>query len=162
MILMALQDQQELLLNTTPFYREIVDESDVYIDVPKSIKRRAPAPRVFEAKKNVKAAKEAQNIVAQDLPVPQRHRLRRVSTAPIGNRSCADTISPEQRRHLDNLAPSNLATSPKQTRFANVKIKSVGGGARRASSGGPGSADQKGKGTKDSGAVNESTPLLDS
>ncbi|EAA65619.1 hypothetical protein AN0789.2 [Aspergillus nidulans FGSC A4] len=78
--------------------------------------------------------------------------LRRSSTAPLAKTGLISTIPPEQRQQLDNLAPSNLARSPKQTRFPFVKIKRAGSGRASDTANGVG---------KDSGAVaDENTPLL--
>ncbi|KAL4947700.1 hypothetical protein BDW69DRAFT_177915 [Aspergillus filifer] len=91
--------------------------------------------------------------------VPSNKTLRRASTAPD-----MSAITPEQRHHLDHLAPSNLAKKPKQTRFPFVRIKMVdetelqwdGAGA------GPGVADGNGNGRKGSTGegADENTPLL--
>ena len=110
---------------------------------------------------------------------PKGHTLRRVSTAPATQIGRFDAITSEQRRHLDHLAPSNLAHSPKQTRYTNVKIKRAqvdrvkdnrGGEDREIGStaeqgpvvNSPQSkvGTQKQRTTKDSGADDESTPLL--
>ncbi|KAL4973408.1 hypothetical protein BDW66DRAFT_168690 [Aspergillus desertorum] len=81
-------------------------------------------------------------------PALDTRTLRRSSTAPLAKTGLINSITPEQRHQLDNLAPSNLARSPKQISFPFVKIKRAGRGT----------ADCVGK---DSGAVaDENTPLL--
>ncbi|KAL4818496.1 hypothetical protein BDW67DRAFT_8021 [Aspergillus spinulosporus] len=117
---------------------EIIDESDRHEPSPKSsfpaIKRQPSLPTP-----------------AQALTLDAR-TLRRSSTAPLAKTGLVSSITPEQRQQLDNLAPSNLARSPKQTRFPFVKIKRAGSGQASNTADGVG---------KDSGAVaDENTPLL--
>ncbi|KAL3477210.1 hypothetical protein BJX99DRAFT_127691 [Aspergillus californicus] len=115
---------------------EIIDESDIH-DRPSS--RPAPPPA----------------------EVPAR-TLRRASTLPTIKPGYGASITPEQRHQLDHLAPSNLARSPKQTRFPFVKIKRgkdhAGGrdGGQAANGGG-----EDGRGSNSKGA-DEQTPLLGS
>ncbi|KAL5337252.1 hypothetical protein BJX70DRAFT_370341 [Aspergillus crustosus] len=93
---------------------EIIDESDVNKDTP-----TAAAPS-FD---------------------PGSRTLRRASTAPIAKPGYINSISPEQRQQFDNLAPSNLASSPKQTRFPFVRIKRLAKQSGAAM--GPGTADER-------------------
>ncbi|KAL4863481.1 hypothetical protein BDV12DRAFT_26959 [Aspergillus spectabilis] len=104
---------------------EIIDESDIHQNGQKPAER-PPQPRKFSA--------------------PDNRTLRRTSTGPIAKPGYINSITPEQRHHLDHLAPSNLAKSPKQTRFPFVKIK------RTAKD------DRTGKGP---GIMDENTPLLE-
>ncbi|KAL4876858.1 hypothetical protein BJY04DRAFT_210363 [Aspergillus karnatakaensis] len=103
---------------------EIIDESDIHGN-SSTPAERPPQPRKFSA--------------------PDNRTLRRASTAPIAKPGYINSITPEQKHHFDNLAPSNLAKSPKQTRFPFVSIK----------------RSTKGAQAKGSGA-DERTPLLDS
>ncbi|ORY10949.1 hypothetical protein BCR34DRAFT_484856 [Clohesyomyces aquaticus] len=129
---------------------EIIDESDVFIDVHKAIRRMAPAPRTRVPKGAV---------VTDDHHPSERHLnadtsngLIKVSTAPehrkpsdSANDKGASTImmrrrssghgsidhstlvlrsdDPEVKQHLKHLGPSNAANRPKQTRINTVKIK---------------------------------------
>ncbi|KAL4751098.1 hypothetical protein BDW72DRAFT_203342 [Aspergillus terricola var. indicus] len=117
---------------------EIIDESDRHEPSPK------PTFPAVERQPSLPAPAPALALDART--------LRRSSTAPLAKPGLMSSITPEQRQQLDNLAPSNLARSPKQTRFPFVKIKRAGSG--RASD----TVDEVGK---DSGAVaDENTPLL--
>ncbi|KAL3488363.1 hypothetical protein BJX62DRAFT_180532 [Aspergillus germanicus] len=130
----ALEDVVEELIG-----EEIVDESDIpegsqKPTVPTPITNRAP-PAQFS-----------------DIPPPSNRTLRRSSTAPLVKSGYINAITPEQRQHLDNLAPSNLASSPKQTRFPFVKIKR---GSQRENKGQNGNRVTGGDESTD-----ERTPLL--
>jgi metal transporter CNNM len=133
---------------------EIVDESDVFIDVHKAIRRLHPAPRYRLGKGEIVSAAESnltsqsENHLSVDIesmsdrahsrsasvdlakspPVPGSTILmrRRSSGAePFALRS----NGPEMRQHLKHLGPSNLASRPKSTRINTVKIKpGVAGG----------------------------------
>ncbi|KAL4924379.1 uncharacterized protein BDV17DRAFT_212734 [Aspergillus undulatus] len=101
---------------------EIIDESDLHdTNQPKPLEQQA----FTSATSN-----------------PSNRQLRRASTAPD-----MSAITPEQRHHLDHLAPSNLARKPKQTRFPFVKIKR----SESPSLGGDGNAEI---------SADERTPLL--
>ncbi|KAL5042793.1 hypothetical protein BDW71DRAFT_133448 [Aspergillus fruticulosus] len=117
---------------------EIIDESDRHEDLPKPT-----APAV-----------QRRPSVPPPTPAVDTRTLRRSSTAPLAKSGLINAITPEQRQQLDNLAPSNLARSPKQTRFPFVKIKRAGSGSTWA-------RNTAGDAGKDSGAVaDENTPLL--
>ncbi|KAL6238996.1 hypothetical protein BDW75DRAFT_178670 [Aspergillus navahoensis] len=119
---------------------EIIDESDKHEDLPE------PTPPPVRRHPSLPAP-------ALALALDSR-TLRRSSTAPLAKTGLINAITPEQRQQLDNLAPSNLARSPKQTRFPFVKIKRAGSISVRAS-------DTAGRVGKASGAVaDEDTPLL--
>ncbi|KAJ4371764.1 cell agglutination protein Mam3 [Didymella sp. IMI 355093] len=124
---------------------EIIDESDVFIDVHKAIRRMTPAPRTRVPKGAVlldgsRKPSEAQVIDGEtdteqdggprkmsmpeqgDSLRPATFMLRRRST---GNRS-TDPLradDPEVMKHLKHLGPSNAANRPKSTRINTVKIK---------------------------------------
>lgn len=130
---------------------EIVDESDVFIDVQKAIRRGVPAARTrFPKEKAPPAATDvAVNGNAPDLidinegEALDHKDLQRVSTldapprdsaAPqrrlSANGSLADgrplkklTNSEDIKEQFKHLGPSNLASRPKQTRYLSVKIK---------------------------------------
>lgn len=126
---------------------EIIDESDVFVDVHKAIRRLTPAPRNRFAKHappaDVKLPKSHTDLV--DISEDQTLKvtdLRRVSTTEAdahkpsaGQRrlsgSSVATDSKTKRggnrddvkEHLKHLGPSNLASRPKTTRYSSVKIK---------------------------------------
>ena len=128
--------------------REIVDESDVYVDVHKAIRRKMPAPKyrvpkgeiLTEPDKDIGEAEE--NLI--DLGEEQKDQppgLRRMLTpdgiktvkasgdqAPSVRRTSSVTDASKHKDHRDrdqlkNLGPSNLASRPRQTRYNTVKIK---------------------------------------
>ncbi|KAL1801336.1 hypothetical protein ACET3X_001678 [Alternaria dauci] len=127
---------------------EIIDESDVFIDVHKAIRRMAPAPRARVPRGKVvtdisRKPSEAQAVdTASDsepngktalrktsLPeMPEGHPkpsflLRRRSSGSKGGVSPLRTDDPTIIQHLKHLGPSNVAARPKQTRINTVKIK---------------------------------------
>ncbi|KAL2813634.1 hypothetical protein BDW59DRAFT_30219 [Aspergillus cavernicola] len=117
---------------------EIIDESDTYEHVQGPTEQPARLP---------------------NFPIPINRTLRRASTAPISKSGHNNPITPEQRHQLDHLAPSNLAKSPKQTRFPFVKIK----GSREVETQQEShDAEPNGGGVavKGSGTGDENTPLL--
>ncbi|KAJ5522805.1 hypothetical protein N7513_013378 [Penicillium frequentans] len=135
---------------------EIIDESDVFIDVHKAIRRMAPAPKSRVPKgKIVEEPPMASSVVdgeqigedgtistsashASDLfrrrssvEAPQpRFQLRK--HADDNNTGTPDVwitqrgATDEIREHLKHLGPSNLASRPRQTRYNTVKIKRSG------------------------------------
>ncbi|KAI4950030.1 hypothetical protein J4E91_004686 [Alternaria rosae] len=127
---------------------EIIDESDVFIDVHKAIRRMAPAPRARVPRGKVitdvpRKLSEAQAVDSEtdaeqngkpaprktSLPdMPERHPkpsfiLRRRSSGSKGTGSPLRSDDPTVMQHLKHLGPSNVATRPKQTRINTVKIK---------------------------------------
>lgn len=143
---------------------EIIDESDVYVDVHKAIRRLAPAPRMRVPKGQVVA--DASNSLIKGPEVnlididedttlspldlqkkprytdatPPKTNGHEYSSSPrrsaphLGRRSSggspAGEFKPpgrsntgEIREQLKHLGPSNLASRPKTTRWASVKIK---------------------------------------
>ncbi|KAG9240740.1 hypothetical protein BJ878DRAFT_524540 [Calycina marina] len=124
---------------------EIIDESDVYIDVHKAIRRIAPAPKATQRLQTVVGSTENGHArhnsedqlvdVSEEAPLsikdirspaistrePTATFLRRASggsesVAVRGNMT-------DMREHLKHLGPSNLASRPKTTRYQTVKIK---------------------------------------
>ncbi|KAI1610388.1 hemolysin [Exophiala viscosa] len=135
---------------------EIVDESDVFVDVHKAIRRAIPAPsrripkthRVAEQPATAAPADlvdidEGETLDAAELQKAktadpaQKSKIfanvRRRSSAgnSLGDgrpgqkasRASTDDVLKEQLRHLGHLGPSNLASRPRTTRYATVKIK---------------------------------------
>lgn len=136
--------------------REIIDESDVFIDVHKAIRRMAPAPKSRVPKgKIVEEPPMATSLTDGELdgtptssPVPTnrssdpprrrssveapppRFQLRRQnadqSSDPHDSWFTQRGATDEIREHLKHLGPSNLASRPRQTRYTSVKIKRHG------------------------------------
>lgn len=125
---------------------EIVDESDVFIDVHKAIRRMTPAPRtrVPRHTQEIKPLRpavpelvdisehqpldtsELQKETAQDNEVVKVHsNVRRMSGNSVGVdvRAKQRQNFEEAKEHLKHIGPSNLASRPKTTRYASVKIK---------------------------------------
>jgi metal transporter CNNM len=123
---------------------EIIDESDVYIDVHKAIRRLAPAPKARPAKKDstsmtlintedvartgrmgsVGGPSEAGALSSS--PRAATFLLRRASSGPDGQLVSAVPYKAnfdEVRETLRHLGPSNPATNPRNTRSTAVKIK---------------------------------------
>ena len=129
---------------------EIIDESDVFVDVHKAIRRLAPAPKQkFHRHPSLeptithdsaKEASEDEPLLGPDSrkasftnggPQPPTSVLvrRKSSTASANSRDGNQHAIPvrqstaEMREHLRHLGPSNVATRPRATKFASVKIK---------------------------------------
>jgi metal transporter CNNM len=124
---------------------EIIDESDVFIDVHKAIRRMAPAPRSRVPRGKVitdVSRKPSEQVVLDgasqpngDAPrklslpetsenVPQTSFLmRRRSSGNKGSMEPLRSDDPEVYQHLRHLGPSNAANRPKSTRINTVKIK---------------------------------------
>jgi metal transporter CNNM len=128
--------------------REIIDESDVFIDVHKAIRRMAPAPRARVPRGKIvsDALRKPSEAHATDTEtdgemngqpalrnkslsdVPEGHPkpslvLRRRSSGSKTGMSPFRSDDPAVLEHLKHLGPSNAATRPKQTRINTVKIK---------------------------------------
>jgi metal transporter CNNM len=129
--------------------REIIDESDVFVDVHKAIRRMAPAPysRVpkgrFVEEPPVIPAQGPLVDIGGDSPATTGHSMdrRRSSVeAPLARYQLRRSLGDKERNstdgyitrlgstddireHLKHLGPSNLASRPRQTRYQNVKIK---------------------------------------
>lgn len=122
---------------------EIVDESDVFVDVHKAIRRMAPAPRHKYPRINLTSATpKASNAelikIAEDEPIDSKALARTKSNEDANGRDVRRSsgvsvhMNPrlsskanidEVKEHLKHLGPSNLASRPKTTRYASVKIK---------------------------------------
>lgn len=123
---------------------EIIDESDVFVDVHKAIRRMTPAPksrvpkhRVVEdpammgegellnadGEQSVHSSRRRSSVEAPpprfQLRVPNYDKDPASSSRWITHVGTTDEI----REHLKHLGPSNLASRPRQTRYQNVKIK---------------------------------------
>ncbi|KAI4271788.1 MAG: hypothetical protein LQ337_005755 [Flavoplaca oasis] len=136
---------------------EIIDESDVYIDVHKAIRRTNLAPKTKIGKQGVVAEPETDIAQAEedlidlgDENKPQHKALQRTATGELaanGTTSDKAKPNPNLRRtssiasvtkdghpkpltnvdQFRHLGPSNLASRPRQTRYNTVKIKPGGG-----------------------------------
>ncbi|KAJ5619833.1 hypothetical protein N7510_003817 [Penicillium lagena] len=130
---------------------EIIDESDVFIDVHKAIRRMAPAPRARVPKGKIveEPPITARSLTEDELVDLERtDPLARKKSEPIRRRSSVEApptrfqlripdsnatstdgwvtqrgTTDEIREHLKHLGPSNLASRPRQTRYSAVKIK---------------------------------------
>ncbi|RHZ53456.1 hypothetical protein CDV55_102369 [Aspergillus turcosus] len=136
---------------------EIIDESDVFIDVHKAIRRMAPAPKSRVPKGRIveeppmislEPAGSPQETDGQsrmpsvdrrrssvEAPPPRFHMRLQTSDKNsdstdgfLTHRGTTDEI----REHLKHLGPSNLASRPRQTRYQNVKIKRASGSPSRS------------------------------
>ncbi|EED23113.1 DUF21 and CBS domain protein (Mam3), putative [Talaromyces stipitatus ATCC 10500] len=129
---------------------EIIDESDVFIDVHKAIRRLAPAPkarvpkgRIVEEPPSLPNTTVDDHNANLDLSKVQSagsepRRLSSTVVQPLGPKFTLRNNfgAPEQlvvkrgtdeiREHLKHLGPSNLASRPRQTRYQTVKIKAPG------------------------------------
>ena len=128
---------------------EIIDESDVFVDVHKAIRRMAPAPKQ-RFKRNVlelsythdsyvdgKDGGEGEQLLDKDSTPSRRGSQingvppstflvrRKSSTAsdPSNQPVQIRTSTAEMREHLKHLGPSNAASHPRSTKFSSVKIK---------------------------------------
>jgi metal transporter CNNM len=127
---------------------EIIDESDVFVDVHKAIRRIAPAPKSRFGKYGHEHAHsdregDGKDVGDENSPllgpphkadVPRKAMqttflMRRRSSA--ASDSTHATLKPvairgsttEMKQHLKHLGPSNAASRPKTTKFSAVKIK---------------------------------------
>ncbi|KAL1976209.1 hypothetical protein VTN31DRAFT_2491 [Thermomyces dupontii] len=122
---------------------EIIDESDVFIDVHKAIRRLSPAPKARVPKGQIVQERPTLTVYTADeedgsngppaegpprrtssglnqIPAP-RFSVRNKPDAP--HEILTKRGTEEVREHLKHLGPSNLASRPRQTRYQNVKIK---------------------------------------
>ena len=129
--------------------REIIDESDVYVDVHKAIRRAHPAPKARIQRKDILLKDAAvKDGVLVDLAESEHDQAQRIHRASLGPRNETPTLSSsprttslfvrrgsaghtvsvkanfeDMREHLKHLGPSNPASNPKSTRVSAVKIK---------------------------------------
>lgn len=129
---------------------EIVDESDVYVDVHKAIRRAMPAPRMRIPRGHIVEEPPSANVGNGDLIDIEEHEtldaddLQRTKTLETGTKALAGqagrrrssansagldlrgqrrAATDELKEHLKHLGPSNLASRPKATRINTVRIK---------------------------------------
>lgn len=129
---------------------EIIDESDVFVDVHKAIRRLAPAPKtrfqhgktgaaVHEEDDDDSTPDERTSLLPKNDTGSKRPSLangqqttflmRRKSSA--ASDTTRGTFPPEKvrsgagdmREHLKHLGPSNAASKPRATKYTSVKIK---------------------------------------
>jgi metal transporter CNNM len=132
---------------------EIIDESDVFVDVHKAIRRLAPAPKTrFGKTGGVAVDDDDEHDTADErtslLPKPNKDATskrpslangqqttflmrRKSSAASDATRGTFPHNVPEKvrsgatdmREHLKHLGPSNAASKPRATKYTSVKIK---------------------------------------
>lgn len=125
---------------------EIIDESDVFVDVHKAIRRLAPAPRQRYGKllgslENEAGTEDTPLLAKEDADSTSRKpsfsngqgttfMMRRKSSNASESRIEAMKRAVPVRsntqglmKHLTHLGPSNVASRPKSTKFSSVKIK---------------------------------------
>ncbi|KAK1146280.1 cell agglutination protein Mam3 [Aspergillus melleus] len=138
---------------------EIIDESDVFVDVHKAIRRMTPAPksrvpkgRIVEEPPMLSSHPTQGTLVdveaegrgrrqsegrrsSVEAPLPRfqlrRQQLDKGADSPDGWVTQRGTTD-EIREHLKHLGPSNLASRPRHTRYQSVKIKRAGGSPTRS------------------------------
>ncbi|KAK8157579.1 hypothetical protein BKA80DRAFT_207250 [Phyllosticta citrichinensis] len=126
---------------------EIIDESDVYIDVHKAIRRMTPAPRnripkidhdaiIDDADETTgllagherRVSNDAGRSSVSQLGTSPQLKLLRRNSSGNGSLDKATPVSlrdgtSELKEQLRHLGPSNAASRPKSTRISTVKIK---------------------------------------
>ncbi|KAJ9608783.1 cell agglutination protein Mam3 [Cladophialophora chaetospira] len=131
---------------------EIVDESDVFIDVHKAIRRSMAAPirRIPKTtilpdepatingsvpdlvdidESEILSPEDLQRAKTADIPPKKKELIaatrRRSSANSVGDNAKArrGPSTDEMKEHLKHLGPSNLASRPRTTRYNTVKIK---------------------------------------
>ncbi|THX61431.1 DUF21-domain-containing protein [Aureobasidium pullulans] len=126
---------------------EIIDESDVFVDVHKAIRRIAPAPRTrytrgnhvvdapatddetdVDERTHLLGPKDASSQSRKSSLTGSREATlllrRRSSTSSDKNRPLPiRSNTADLRQHLKHLGPSNVASRPKATKYTSVKIK---------------------------------------
>lgn len=127
---------------------EIIDESDVFVDVHKAIRRLAPAPRQKYGKVVTSHESDAEHegedtplLGKEDVEASSRQpsfsnghgttfMMRRKSSNASDSRLEANNRAVPVRsntqglmKQLSHLGPSNVASKPRSTKFSSVKIK---------------------------------------
>jgi metal transporter CNNM len=130
---------------------EIIDESDVFVDVHKAIRRLAPAPRQRYGHAHGKVVGSLENeATSEDTPLLAKEDAGETSRKPSFSNGQGTTFMMRRRssnasdsrlhqpasrtvpvrsdtqdimKHLSHLGPSNVASRPKSTKFSSVKIK---------------------------------------
>ncbi|KAF9888658.1 hypothetical protein FE257_008416 [Aspergillus nanangensis] len=136
---------------------EIIDESDVFVDVHKAIRRMTPAPKsrvpkgkIVEEPPILPPETEGTLVDVDGISRPPSFDRRRSSVEaplprfqlrkPVSDRNSDSTdgwvtqrgATDEIREHLKHLGPSNLASRPRHTRYQSVKIKRTGASPTRS------------------------------
>jgi metal transporter CNNM len=124
---------------------EIIDESDVFVDVHKAIRRLAPAPRQRYGKHlgtmEYEVSEDSPLLAKEDAETTSRKpsfsngqgttfmMRRKSSNASESRLEVASRAVPVRSntqglmKHLSHLGPSNVASKPRSTKFSSVKIK---------------------------------------
>ena len=123
---------------------EIVDESDIYVDVHRAIRRQMPAPKSRVPKGEIMGPGDMDGTddsqATDSEQKPQHSALHRVlssggtkDASSNGElltaakrqsvRRSSSTVGPDGKELARKIGPSNLASRPKQTRYNTVKIK---------------------------------------
>jgi metal transporter CNNM len=124
---------------------EIIDESDVFVDVHKAIRRLAPAPRQRYGKHlgsmEYEVSEDSPLLAKEDAETTSRKpsfsngqgttfmMRRKSSNASDSRLEVANRAVPVRSntqglmKHLSHLGPSNVASKPRSTKFSSVKIK---------------------------------------
>ncbi|EAU33830.1 conserved hypothetical protein [Aspergillus terreus NIH2624] len=127
---------------------EIIDESDVFVDVHKAIRRMTPAPRARVPKGKIVEeppmlppqtqgklvdvdgdtdhASSDRRRSSVEAPLPRfqiRKQMSDKNSDSVEGWFTQRGATDEIREHLKHLGPSNLASRPRQTRYQSVKIK---------------------------------------
>jgi metal transporter CNNM len=125
---------------------EIIDESDVFVDVHKAIRRLAPAPRqrygkVVGSLDNEPSSEDTPLLAKDDAETTSRKpsfsngqgttfmMRRKSSNASESKLEATPRAVPVRSntqglmKHLSHLGPSNVASKPRSTKFSSVKIK---------------------------------------
>jgi metal transporter CNNM len=129
--------------------REIIDESDVFIDVHKAIRRMAPAPRarvprgkvvtdvakkssdqpLIDVEEDTQPNGNGNGNAQRKLSLPETSETAPLTSFLVRRRSSGQkneplrSNDPQLYEHLKHLGPSNAANRPKSTRINTVKIK---------------------------------------
>jgi metal transporter CNNM len=128
---------------------EIIDESDVFVDVHKAIRRLAPAPRQRYGHGKVVTSLE-NDVSSEDTPLLAKEDAGDTSRKPSFSNGPGTTFMMRRKssnasesrlhqaapravpvrsdtqglmKHLSHLGPSNVASKPRSTKFSSVKIK---------------------------------------
>ena len=140
---------------------EIIDESDVFVDVHKAIRRMTPAPKSRVPKGKIVEDPVKSSSVLDGEPFDSENAPKSPKTTEADRRRSSVEAPPprfqlrkqlsdsnyiqnsdgwvtqrgatdEIREHLKHLGPSNLASRPRQTRYQSVKIKRGGASPSRS------------------------------
>ncbi|KAL7268822.1 cell agglutination protein Mam3 [Rhizina undulata] len=105
---------------------EIIDESDVFIDVHKAIRRINPPPLSRRSLPSHFLPRATDTAVDSSIAVTYPHHGSRADgtfNAPTIPGMSMGAIPEDMMQHLKHLGPANLAGNPKRTKSKTVKIK---------------------------------------